>query len=353
MKKICLISFSNNADYQDIIYSMFEELKHKTEVHTIGIKNPKCEFAQHTKYNHYYNCPLRPGITKGTFRFIEIFRIARMIKRERITHLFFESQHIWNAFLMLLCMRCVKVVVVHDVVPHDNNHAMTVSNYVTSHLADYVVVPNKKYRNDLAQKYRIRKERIKYMRFWKQFPEEHESVNSGVFLCFGRIRKYKGIQQLVDVVKKLPYVHFKVVGEPDEESIPLVEELKRYHNVEVCDREVTNEELDKEIEGADWVLLPYSAATQSGVIMDAYRFSKPVIAFDVGAIAEQVKHGFSGFLVEAGNIEAYAETIKKASRMDREELNKMSHGAYKFGYEMYSVEKLADSFMEKIYEMRH
>lgn len=351
--KLCLISFSNNADYQDIIYCMFDELKDKYEVYTIGIESPKCTFAPHTAKNYYYLCPLRPGITKGTFRIGEILKMAKMIKKEKITHLFFESQHLWNAFLMLLCPKQVKIVVVHDVIPHDGNKAMTLSNYVTSRMADYVVIHNKKYREDLCKRYKVNNNKIKYLEFWKNFPGEKKCGNSRVFLCFGRIRRYKGIQQLIDVIKLLPGIHFRIVGEPDEESMPLVDELKTLSNAEVCDREVTNEELQIEFENADWVLLPYSAATQSGVIMDAYRFSCPVIAFDVGAISEQIIDGETGYLVDAGNIAAFAKAIKKAAALNKEETETMAHNAYTYGYGKYSVNKRAEQFANLIYNLEN
>lgn len=52
--------------------------------------------------------------------------------------------------------------------------------------------------------------------------------------------------------------------------------------------------------GSDWSILPYTSATQSGVIVDSYRLSRPVIAFNVGAISEQIEGGVTGFLIEAG-----------------------------------------------------
>ena len=44
-KKICLITFSNNADHQNTVYSMFNALYPEHEVYTIGIINPKTNIA--------------------------------------------------------------------------------------------------------------------------------------------------------------------------------------------------------------------------------------------------------------------------------------------------------------------
>ena len=124
-KKICLITFSNNADHQNTVYSMFNALYPEHEVYTIGIINPKTNIAPHTKNNYYVNCLDRPGIGKGTFNLKVLFEIKNIIDANNIDIIYFESQHIWNMFIMLLCPFKRTVVAVHDVIPHDGNKAMT------------------------------------------------------------------------------------------------------------------------------------------------------------------------------------------------------------------------------------
>ena len=103
-KRICLLTFSDNADHQNVVYSMFYALKDKADVYTIGIINPKSHIAPHTAKNFYVDCPKRPGISKDTFRLSVLKQIARTIKEHEIEYLHFESQHIWNAMLMLLAL---------------------------------------------------------------------------------------------------------------------------------------------------------------------------------------------------------------------------------------------------------
>ena len=58
-QKICLISFSQNADHQNVIYSMFLALKDRVEVYTAGAENPKSAGAPHTPGTSI--CPARTG----------------------------------------------------------------------------------------------------------------------------------------------------------------------------------------------------------------------------------------------------------------------------------------------------
>ena len=347
-KRICLITFSNNADHQNVVYSMFWELMKTRKIYTIGIQNPKSNIAAHTPQNYYYDCPRRPGIEKATFRFVELFKIVQMIRKNRIQCLYFESLHIWNAFLMMLCPQCVKIEAIHDVVPHDGNTGMALCNFFTCHLADHVVLRNARYVGELAKRYHISEKKITTIPLWRHYPEKRGPAFSGTFICFGRIRKYKGFELLDKVIRETPEIQYTIVGEPDRESGELVEKIKQHKNVCVVDREVSDEEMEHYFTLADWVILPYATATQSGVIVDAYKYARPVIAFDVGAIGEQVIHSSTGYLVQEGDIDAFTNAIKRADALSKENLRRFSERAYEYGYKNYAVESRASSFIRTI-----
>lgn len=346
--KICLITFSNNADHQNVVYSMYKALKGKVAVYTIGIVNPKSDSACFDDHNIYCNCPERPGIGKGTFRLDVLFSLARKIRKEQITHLYFESQHLWNAALMALCPQCKKIVAVHDVIPHDGNKAMDLSNYVTCQMANHIILRNKMFKEELSRRCKVPMEKITCLELWRDFPVYSEPRNTGVFLCFGRIRKYKGFDKLLQIVSATPEISYRIVGEPDEESRPLVEQLKQCKNAVVIDREVSDQEMVQEFENADWLVLPYTAATQSGVIVDAFLHSRPVIAFDVGAISEQVVDGYNGRLIPEGNVDAFVKAVRETNELTAEELDTYAKNAHQFAYERYSAEAAAEKFWESI-----
>ena len=188
-KKVCLISLSDNADNQNVIYSMFLAIKDKIDVYTIGINNPKSNIAPHTDHNFYFDCPNRPGINKNTFRFNVLLEIVNTIKKLKIQYLYFESQHLWNALIMALCPNCKKIVAVHDVIPHDGDKGMTMSNFVTCQMSDHVVLRNKKYYDELMKRYHVPREKITQIDVWRYWPSEKKCNHTGIFLCFGRIRK--------------------------------------------------------------------------------------------------------------------------------------------------------------------
>lgn len=343
-KKICLITFSNNADHQNTVYSMFNALYPEHEVYTIGIINPKTNIAPHTKNNYYVNCPDRPGIGKGTFNLKVLFEIKNIIDANNIDIIYFESQHIWNMFIMLLCPFKRTVVAVHDVIPHDGNKAMTLANYVTCHLSNGVILRNYMYKNTLSQKYKIKSEKITCFELWRDYPEKVEPSYSNQFLYFGRIRKYKGFELFAKIIEKTPHIKYRIVGEADEESKYLVDYVRNFENVSLVEYEVSDSQMIEEFKCADWVVLPYSNATQSGVITDACRYARPVISFNVGAIKEQIEDGKTGFLIKAGDIDGLANKVNEVNKFSRDKLREFSENAYSFGYKKYAAKFFADKF---------
>lgn len=79
MKKVLLITFSNNADHQDTMFGMYEELKKdsKWDVYLLAIKTPKVPL-QRSDHTWLVDCPERPGLTKkhGIFRCLDRFFIG-------------------------------------------------------------------------------------------------------------------------------------------------------------------------------------------------------------------------------------------------------------------------------------
>ena len=85
------------------------------------------------------------------------------------------------------------------------------------------------------------------------------------------------------------------------------------------DHYIPNEEVPALFRSADLVVLPYREATQSGVVPVAYQFEVPVVATDVGGLAEVVRPGETGYLVPPEDPEALAGRIQQFFRENRKE----------------------------------
>ena len=83
-------------------------------------------------------------------------------------------------------------------------------------------------------------------------------------------------------------------------------DITPYHTlsyIDVRNRFIPDSELVALIQHAAFMVCPYTDATQSGVIMSAYAFEKPVIATNVGGLPEMVSHQHYGLIIKERDID--------------------------------------------------
>lgn len=134
-------------------------------------------------------------------------------------------------------------------------------------------------------------------------------------LFFGKIRKYKGLGTFLEALGRLKEkMDFEAViaGEfylNSDEFKRMALRLGVAGRIVWKDRYVANEEVPALFRGSDLVVLPYTQATQSGVVPVAYQFGVPVIASRVGGLAEVIRDGETGYLVPPNDPDALADKI--------------------------------------------
>jgi len=130
-------------------------------------------------------------------------------------------------------------------------------------------------------------------------------INTNYLLFFGFIRKYKGLQLLLESfaderLKELP-LKLIIAGEFYEDRKPYDEMISRLglesRLVLVTDF-IPNNEVNMYFSAADMVVQTYLNATQSGVTQIAYYYDKPMLVTDVGGLAELVPHNKVGYITD-------------------------------------------------------
>jgi len=151
------------------------------------------------------------------------------------------------------------------------------------------------------------------------------SKDSIVLLFFGYVRKYKGLDILIEafpnILTEIPEARLLIVGEFYDKPDTYLEQIKNLgieDKVKVVNEFVPNEEVAKYYEASDIVILPYRSATQSGILNVAYGFNKPVIVTDVGGLSDFVNEGKTGFVVKPDSPEAIAECVKNFMKVKKE-----------------------------------
>ena len=349
--RILLVTFSDNADHQDTVFGLYEQLKSVYETYLLAIKTPKVSLDQ-SDHTWLVNCPKRPGIELKTFDVFTLHSIIRRIKRTKFDVVYFESLHVWNVAIMKALGKSVrKYQVIHEVIPHEGDKqvkGVDFMNKVVCKVADIIVLRNQKYVQEMINQYGIASDRVRYLELWRRYPDYTQPVHEKRVLFFGRINPYKGADNLLEIVKRCPEIRFDVIGRVDPQMKLIVDELGKQNNVNLNNDYVSDDEMREAFVHSDWIIVPYNSASQSGIIIDAYKYSRPVIAFDVGAISEQVDDGNSGYLIEAGNNDMFALKLKEVLDMDLSVYDKMCSYAYDYGCKKYSASGAVKRFRELI-----
>ena len=136
-----------------------------------------------------------------------------------------------------------------------------------------------------------------------------------VVLFFGYVRRYKGLDVLLDAwpaVRARRPATLLVAGEFYEDPAPYRAQIAAAGGapgIRLMDRYLSDAEVEAAFKAADVVVLPYRSATQSGVTHVAYALGVPVITTDVGGLAETVRAGETGRVVPPEHPAALAEAI--------------------------------------------
>lgn len=177
-------------------------------------------------------------------------------------------------------------------------------------------------------------------------------VHERYLLFFGFIRKYKGLDILLEAMKdrriKDAGLKLIIAGEFYDDRAGYEEQLRTLGDaVKLFTDFIPNEEVRYYFSAADLVVQPYRSATQSGITQVAYHFEKPMVVTNVGGLHEVVADGKTGF-VTTSEPQAIADAIVKffqPNSISNLEQN-LQEEKKKYSWELFT-ERLIDTAFNK------
>ena len=149
-----------------------------------------------------------------------------------------------------------------------------------------------------------------------------------IMLFFGFIRKYKGLDILLDAItllkkqnthsSKFTMPKLLIAGEFYGSSKPYLDQISKEglnENIILKTAFIPDGDVRNYFCAADVVVQPYRDATQSGVSPLAYHFDTPMIVTNVGGLPALVPDGISGIVAEP-NAQSIADAITKFFSFD-------------------------------------
>ena len=144
--------------------------------------------------------------------------------------------------------------------------------------------------------------------------EQYNPASSaGSYVCyFGRLEKLKGLDTLIEAMRKVPDVSLKIAGDGDyrRQCEELIAE-NNVGNVELLGFQ-SGDKLADLIRGSSCTVLPsewYENCPMS--VLESFAYGRPVIGTAIGGIPELIDHEIDGLIVPVADSDALAEAISR------------------------------------------
>jgi len=283
------------------------------EIMPEGIKNYLKEIS-YINFFVFYNLKLK------SYKNLKLsFSLSKKLKNYDIIH--FNGSNGVLPILIFLLRKHKLIFTIHDLYSHSGeetrlNFAKKLNTFIIK--SKYpVIIQNRVDYNLITHKCLKKSKKIEFIPFgildiYCEFINKNSDLPQSDILFFGRISPYKGLDYFVEAIKILytNNISLKTIIAGDGIFNFHPDEIERY-NIKLINRYISNDELYHLLINTKVVVCPYTDASQSGVVMTAFAFKKPVIASDVGNFPEIVKNNITGFIIPRQNANALALKLKE------------------------------------------
>ena len=290
------LSKQNNVELQIIISNEVDNMKSWDGAFQ---NNHKVSFHKIDTYKHNTKSVIMSFLNPS-----KICKLIKLINGYKPDVVYCPFGLMWSSFVFPFIKKAMIITTVHD--PHPYTHGYTLGQFLLANVGflgeRYVagrIVLNNNDADFVAKKFNCKVAVIPHAAYSFYLPAEYKNKETVThkIAFMGRIDVYKGVDILVRAHKMLKTKGVKLLiagfGQIDGETMSIIQSDS---NIDLQNRYIANEEIPALMEDIDIVVLPYTNATQSGVIPMAFAFGKTVIATNVGSLSEQVPYG-TGILV--------------------------------------------------------
>lgn len=314
------------ASYDERLAKAFQDSGWDTHIYTFSLQYPGFLFPGTTQYS---TDPPPPGLNIhvriNSVNPLNWFLVGTELKKlapDIIVVRYwlpFMGPCLGTILRLVKSNRFSKVVCIADnIIPHEKRPGDKVFTRYFLNTVDSFITMSEKVLTDLQMFTTRKKARFVPHPLYDNFGDKVSvaearkklglKADDRIVLFFGFIRKYKGLDILLDAMKilrektsagSLPVVKLLVAGEFYEDEKPYLRQIEE-NNISDLVILKTDFVPDSEVKyylcAADAVVQPYRNATQSGVTPLAYHFEVPMIITRVGGLTAMVPDGKVGLV---------------------------------------------------------
>ena len=288
------------------------------------------------------------GVFKATEAYPEFEKYSRIIDVDKFYVVntcgkFWQLKAFWTNFLLLLFLIKNKfdvihltwpanvyefiiymlkrkiILTVHDPFPHTglDTRIVRLRRKVAFRCVPHFIILNKAQREKFLSFYHLPSSavidsRLSCYTYLNMVEQDMTTVPEQKYILFaGKISKYKGVEYLLEAMKKVhdTFPDIKLVVAGGGKYHFDISEYAALPYIDIRNRFIPDEELVALMKKTQFIVCPYTDATQSGVIMSSFTFGTPVIATRVGGLPEMLGNGKYGMLVKEKDTDALYQGI--------------------------------------------
>lgn len=296
----------------------------ENDITPVGQLEQFAPFAGYLDFDRTYIVKHPEGLTLK--KFVVDIKILKLVKKINPDVILTDAANVCMVLPRVLYKRKV-ISLIHDPFPHsgEDTFGRVMANHSLVKFAKRYVLFNQAQFQKFVDAYSLDSHHVfgsflssyEYLTVYDRLPVQNDNTNINI-LFYGRISPYKGIEYLLKAIKAYYQDGFDgitvtVAGRGDFGFN--IEEYKDLPYVKIINTFIDTPDLVKMIHESSAIICPYTDATQSGVVMTAFAFGKPVIATRVGGLPEMLDNGKLGILIEPKNVDSIKKTfmeIRKA-----------------------------------------
>ncbi len=312
------------------------------------------------------------SIARKSYRMLAYyFRLFNYLFRteSKIIHIQWYRFYLLEGLIISLFARLIgkkAIYTAHDVLPHNREtRANKLIFWLIYRLQSMIIVHTGFIRERLVKEFGICEDKIKVIKHGVYEVSEHDNIDMNIarqrygfssddfiLLFFGIITKYKGLPLLLEAFEKNYQnnnIKLLIAGNVSADyADDMVAIKKKYCRPEIVMiiRYIKDEEVPFIFNSANATILPYTEASQSGVLFMSYAYGKPVVAPNIGGFPYDIIHGVTGYLFEAGDTNKLGMAMQTLISDWKNKPKSANDNIKKFARENYSWKQSASELRE-------
>ena len=254
----------------------------------------------------------------GKNNIFSYFKAAEYIRKQKFNKVLIEYEYLFynplffTVFLLLLKIKNTKVnLEIHTIVPYTDfikKSIFTAYHSVMLLFVDKVIMHAKTAEEKLLERTFVKRPVVLLPMPLlvrnpgaKKFEHKIETGHKKrILICFGFVNIDKGVDIAVKAFGGMNGVTLKIVGSVNPTSMKkqfvyydkIKKEAKKFNNIIVIDRFISEEEKELLFKEADFFILPYRFIEQSAILTDVWSYAKIPICSDIKPLKEQIENKY-------------------------------------------------------------